>query len=145
MVEVEYQDVADRVAVLGPVQPVDGRRAGVRIRGRRAVEGGLQPRHEAGRGGRIRAWAARRGHLAGPELLEHLLEDGGVFGDACRVQALERQTCGEGSVVVACEAVAADRGLEKLRPFRGAWALGSGGRDGQEAHQRRQPCSDAGG
>ena len=145
VVEVEPQDVADRVAVLGAVQPVDGRRPGVRIRCGYAVERTLEPRHEAGRAGGVRARATRGRHLARPKLLENLLEDGGLLADVCRVQALERQARGEGPVVVARKAVAADGGIEQLRPFRCGRALGSGGGDGQQAYQRRQPCGDAGG
>ena len=114
MVEIEPQEIADGVAVLGPVQAVDGRRPGVGTVGGRAVEGGFQPGNQIGGGGLVRAGSAGRWHLAGPELLEHPLEHRRVLRDARRIDVLQRDARRQRAVVVAGEAMAADGGLKEI-------------------------------
>ena len=96
------------------VEAMDGGRPRVGSRGRRAVERRFQPPHQIRHDGGVRPRAARRRHLAGPQLLVDLLQDGCVLGDARRAHGLERQARGPRPVVVASETVAAYGGSQQL-------------------------------
>ena len=114
VVEVEPQEIAHRVAVLGPVQPVDGRRAGVGPLGRGAVQPGLEPRHELGPVAGVRGGPAGRRHLPRPELVQDLLEDRGLLPHRRVGHAGQGQAGGAGPVVVAGETVAVDGGSQEV-------------------------------
>ena len=122
-VDLQIEQVADRVGVLQPVEAMDGRPAGIRPLGRGAVEGGLQPRREraVGLGGGPRA--ARRRHGLRPQLAEDLLPDLRVRADALRVDAVEGQVARPQTPVVARDAVA----VQHRPPSRGL--LVPGGRE----------------
>ena len=91
-VDLETQQVLDRVGVLGPVEPLEGPPPRVRVAGRDAVHGRLQlPRHrgdDLGLGPRH----PRRRHQAGAELADHLLDRGAPLRGLRDVESLEDKT-----------------------------------------------------
>ena len=105
-VDVEGQDVADGVGVLGPVQPLHGRPSRIGSGFGRAVEGGLQIRGEGGVGRGVGARPRSRRHGRGAQFPQHLLPDRGVVADVRRVDGVEGEAGGEGAGVVAGDAVA---------------------------------------
>ena len=108
-VQIQGQQIANRVAVLGPVQAVDGARsARIGVRGGRAVDVRFEPARHGVVGRKVRTRASRRRHRAGPQLRDHPLPDVGVAArirsvDSGRVQA---QPAGPEPAVVAGDAVA---------------------------------------
>ena len=151
-VDVHREEVADGVAVLGPVQAVQRGTAGIGVREGGAVEFGLEPRHHLAVGGPIGPGASRRGHRAGPQLVDHGLPDLGVIAGARHVEDVEGQSRRQGALVVAREAVALEdgsgcgsvRGLARdggLRPGglprrRAEWRRNSG----QGERHRQEPA-----
>ena len=128
--DVEVQQVADRVAVLGAVQAVERlRAAGVRVRRGGGVELALEPaRERQARLGR-RARLADGRHHAGAQLADDLFPLGRVRRDLGERQRLQAQVGRALDVVVAARAIAADGGLVLARS--------SSSRDGS------QPASSA--
>ena len=137
VVEVEPQEVADGVAVLGPVQPVDGRRPGIGALRRRPVELGLEPRHELGPGTGVRGQPSGRGHLPRAKLVQDLLEDRRLLSHRRVAHVHQGQAGRPRPVVVAREAVAVDGGLQEVagRRQRGPTGLNLR-RGGHEPRQR---------
>ena len=91
-VEIDRQQVAHRVAVLGAVQTVEGGGTpGVAGGGPRAVELALEPVEEAVEGGRRGPGPPGRGHDAAPQLADDLLPLGGVAADVVEVEGVEGQ------------------------------------------------------
>ena len=89
----ESEQVADGVAILGAVQAMKGCRAPrVRSRGRRRVEPALEPRAKAGERRLIRARPAGWRHQYGTELSDHRLPVGGVGGQGLEVQRVQGQS-----------------------------------------------------
>ena len=123
-VEIEGEEVANGVAVLGAVQPVDGAGpAGVGVRRRRAVDVGLEPGRHRVVGRAVGTRPARRRHRAGAQLRDHPLPDPGVAARIAGVDGgrLEAEPPGQQPVVVAGDAVAVEdraRGLRR-RLLRG--------------------------
>ena len=111
----QAQQIADRVGVLQPVEPVDGRSPGVGAIRRGPVEPRLQPRREPVVRLLGRPRAARRRHRARPQFLEDLLPDLGRVSDARHVHAVEREVAGPRPLVVAADAVAVEHGAVRLR------------------------------
>ena len=144
VVEVEPQEVADGVAVLGPVQPVDGRRAGVGALGRRPVEPGLEPRHELLPFAGVRGGPPGRRHLPREKLVQDLLEDRRLLPRRRVAHAGQGQAGGPRPVVVAREAVTVDGGLQEVA---GRWrgssaALGCRRAGGEPRGRGRTPERD---
>ena len=131
-VDLEGQQVADGVDVLGPVQPLQRGPARIGCGLGRAVEGRLEIRDERGVALGVGARPRRRRHRAGPELPQHLLPDRGVVPDVRGVDVLEREAGGQGAGVVAGDAVAVQHGA-------GGGCLGrhAGRRRGRHAGRRR--------
>ena len=123
-VDVEGQEVADGVAVLGAIQaPERLRPPRVRRCVGAGVERGLDVREQPLVGGRLGPRRPRRGHGPGPELADYPLPHLGVAGHVVEGRRLERQSALQRPVVVAAEAVAVDERL--LRAAR-LGAHGSG-------------------
>ena len=121
-VDVEGEQVADGVGVLGAVQTVDG---GAPARVRVGRRGGVDRRLEAGDDPLVlflaRTRPARRGHRAGAELPDHPLPQvhlAGVLADPVEVDALQGDARGQGAVVVAAHAVAREEGAVVRRGLR---------------------------
>ena len=111
-VDLQVQQVADRVPVLGRVQaPQRVGAAGIGTGRGGPVELGLQERGQAGVGLAVGARAACRRHHSRPQLAHHLLPDLGVVADARHVDRVEGQPRGAQVVVVAGDAVAVEQGL----------------------------------
>ncbi len=86
--DVQCQEIADRIAVFGTVQPMDRGTAGIGMSRRGVIEGVFEPRGE-GRGARgVRARPPRRRHLATADFVEHSFEDGGVLAHVGEVHLL---------------------------------------------------------
>ena len=136
-VEIEGEEIANRVAVLGAVQPVDGARpAGVGIRRRRAVDVGLEPGRHRIVGRDIGPRPARRRHRPGPQLRDHPLPHVGVAARVGSVDGgrVEAEPAGQQPVVVAGDAVAVQH--RAGRP--GRRLLGRKRRRGREHRHRGQ-------
>ena len=107
-VQVEREQVANRVPILGPVQPVDGAGpARIRVRRRDPVDVPFEPVRHGVIGLKVRTRASRRRHRAGPQLGYHPLPDVGV---AARVRGVDRgrvqgEPAGPQPVVVTRDAV----------------------------------------
>ena len=93
-VDVERQQIANGVRVLGAVQAMQRRRAGIEAPRGRAIERGFERRRErlARRGRRLRRALGR--HHAGAQLAHDLLPDLGVAVDGVGIQRVERQAAG---------------------------------------------------
>ncbi len=117
-VDVEREQIADRVLVLGAVQPSQGRRP-PRMRPRRRRS--IQRRHECGNGGLIlrlaRPWPADGRHLPRGELAYHLFPDHRVGVDRVGADRVERQAASFGVAVVA-------RGAMLLDELPNGWSRG---------------------
>ena len=132
-VDLQRQQVADRVLILGPVQPPEGLgAAGIGMGPRRLVERGLEIGQEAPAGRGIGTRTRTRGHRARAQLPDDLLPDLRVRGDVSNVHAFQRQPARLEAVAVAGDAVpgedgplgggrldAGGRGRNRLR-FRGS-------------------------
>ena len=108
-VEIERKQVAYRVAILGPVQPVD--RAGaarIRAGGRGAVDRGLQVAGHASVGRLVRPGSAAGRHRPGAQLVDDPLPDFRVSDRRRRIDGIERQAPGLQPRVVAGHAVAVE-------------------------------------
>ena len=88
-VDIDREQIPDRVAVFRAGQPPDGRPAGVRLRRGRAVECRFEvPRHGVEVRLRRSRHACRR-HGAAPQLPHDLLPCFGCVGDARKIQRLD--------------------------------------------------------
>ena len=88
-VDIERQQVAHRVGVLAPVQPVDGGAARIRVCRGGKVQGVLERGGDGVVGGRVGPPPAGRRHRAGPQLAHHLFPGVGVVAHACGVQRVQ--------------------------------------------------------
>ena len=134
-VDVEPQQIADGVAILGAVHAVQQRTSGVGIGGGRAVQRGLQPGGEAFVGRVVGPRPAGWRHRAAAELPDDLLPDLDRVARLGQVDRLEHQPRGLQPRVVAGGAVALQH------PRIVGVTLGSrlpGGGRGQQ-HRARQP------
>ena len=109
-VDVERQQVADGVLVLGAVQPAEGvGPAGIGVRRGGAVERGLERRDDGLVRRLVRPRLADGRHLPRAQLPDDLLPGDGVRGDVARHDRLERQVGFLRPVVVAVQAVLLDQ------------------------------------
>ncbi len=74
MVQVEIENIADRVAILGAIQTVDGRRPGIGMRQGVAIELGFKPRGQRRVSGGVGPGHTGGRHLARAQLVQDLLE-----------------------------------------------------------------------
>ena len=136
-IDIEREQIADRVLVLGAIQTVEGfGAAGIRTRRRCSIDLGGEPRHHGVRGRPIGSGASCRRHRAGPEPGDDLFPHFGVRPRAVDVGGIEQQPCGANPVVVTGGAV----GIEKLtRPERSGSAGLLRGRGRGETRARPPP------
>ena len=114
-VDVQREQIANRVGVLSAIQPMNDRGAGGTAGGA-AVERRLQLLDEGPVGRFIRPAGAERRHHAGPQLANDLLPYFGVRDDIGRVERVERQPRRPQPLIVAADAIAVedlahDRGI----------------------------------
>ena len=114
-VDLERQQIAHGVAVLGAVQAVDRRLAGLGRRQRALVQPPLEVGDEAVVRLGIGARPAQRRHLPAAQLAGDLLEELRVSRHVIEVDALERQAGLAARGVVALEAVGTDDALVTRR------------------------------
>ena len=112
-IDVERQQIADRLRILGPIQPLE------RPSSRRYRLGLVHLRFERlgerGQHGRIGAAAPGRRHLPGPELANHLLGGVAIGGGVVNGVTLEREVAGLGAVAVTSHAGAGNYVLRRCR------------------------------
>ena len=140
-VDLEVQQVPDRVDVLQPVQPPRGDPPRVRVGRRGVVERRFERAGEGVEGPRVGPRPPFRRHLPAAQLADHLLQGRGVAGDVAHVEAVEQQPGGPQPFVVAGHAVAVEqRAGRRLRRLGDGPAAGGGGRrgNGQDAERRGQ-------
>ena len=112
-VDVERQEIADRVVILGSGEPPDRRRpARIRAGGGRSIERGLQVADHGVVGRIVRAFLADGRHLAGPQLANHLLPDVRMADHVAGSNHIERETAFLVVLVVTRQAVFVDEGEE---------------------------------
>ena len=115
-VDLEAEDVADGVGVLGAVETVDGRTAGIGVLQARAVELGLEPFDElVGRGGGGTR-PARGRHGIRAQAANHVLPGARVRLHLRDVQRVEGESRGQRAPVVAGHAVAVEQGSRLRGP-----------------------------
>ena len=114
-IDVERQQIADCVLILGAVEAVQRLRAPrVGLRRRHAIDLRLQPGSEPVADGRVRARSSGGRHGAGPELPDHLLPDVGPGRHVGKIGGPERnrdRTAGGEPLVVARDAVPLEQRL----------------------------------
>ena len=108
-VNLQRQQIADRVGVFGAVEAMEGRPAGVGLGGGRAVQLRFQVRRQ-----RIIPRAIGPGHPdgrhgAGPKLADHFFPDGGARRNIFHIQLVEHQVGRLESFVMAGDAVAGQK------------------------------------
>ena len=137
-VDVEGQQVADGVLVLGPIEPVE-RFGTTRIgtRRRHGVDLGLQEGGEGVAGADLRPRASDGRHRAGPQLADHLLPDVGVARHVAQIGRPQRdgdRSAGGQPLVVAGDAIAVEQRLvrDDRRGLRGGFLPRAGRRRGGE-------------
>jgi hypothetical protein len=109
-IDLQPQQIADRVDVLGAIQPMHGNAAGIRTQGGGAIQRRLDERRQR----RIRRFVGTRrrgrGHLVGAKLVRHLFPYLGPIGRSLDVERVQRQAAGLQSFVMAGDAVFAESG-----------------------------------
>ena len=123
-VHLEIEQIADRVRVLGAIQPIERRAAGIRLRGRRTIQRGRQRRDERGARLRIRMRHAGRRHHPGSHLSDDLFPDLRVSWNVGGVEVGQYQPAGLGAFVVAGGAVLLDDRADDSRRLCGGHRAG---------------------
>ena len=123
-VDLQVEQVADRVGVLRAVQSMDGvAPARIRIASRRRVDPAREPRRKGLVGRFVGARPRGRRHGPGPEFPDDLLPGFrlvGIVAGAGQVELLQREAGRERPVVVAADAVT----VQQLAVFRRPGAVG---------------------
>ena len=107
-VDVEREQIANGIGVLGAIQPVHERPTGIRSCPRRCIERRDQRRQQLVALGDVRPWHSRRRHHAGADFADYLFPDVRMRGDVGKLRAIERQPAGFQLVVVTGDAVGGD-------------------------------------
>ena len=138
-VDLQREQIADRVGVLGAVEAVDRLGARVRIRPRGRVDLVFHPVDEPDVGRVVGPRAPRGRHLAGAELADDLLPGLRPRADVHQVERFQGQSRRPQPVAVAGGAVAVQEGPELGRRARpgGARSGGLGGLSRGARHARR--------
>ena len=98
--DLEVEQIANRVRVFGAIEPADQRPARIRVARRGAIELGLEPRGKRVVGGLVRPRRARRRHRARAELADDALPHIAVVGDTGEIHPVQRQVGGFRALVV---------------------------------------------
>ena len=141
-VEVEREQVANRVAIFGAIEAMDrGDPAGIRSGRPGPIDVVLQRGRHRVIGGGIGTRPSGRRHRTGSKLRDHFFPDLRIRAGPCHVQVVERKSGGTESLVVAADAVGVE---DRLRGGRGSGAgrrrrlrLSGRGRDAGERHGDR--------
>ena len=139
-VDLEAEQIANRVSVLAAIQSMHGNAARMRLRRGGRVELALERRGDGAIGVGARARPARRRHLARAQFGDDLLPLLRVVGDAGRIEAVELQAGGFQPTVVAGDTVfienvaRGNRGRARLHRVRTGEA-----RAQQRHHCRQRP------
>ena len=105
-IELEREQVANRVVVFRAIETVDGARlAWIRIGRPRAIDFHLHPARHGVIGGHIGPRPPGRRHRAGPKLRDHALPGVGVAGRVADIQTVEGKPAGTKFLVMARDAV----------------------------------------
>ena len=104
-VDVEREQVADGVGVLGPVQAVERRPAWVGFRESRAIDRGFEKRDEGLDAGLVRTRRAERRHHAAAQLSDDFLPGLGPSRDAVEIHLVEHQASRLDPLVVTRDAI----------------------------------------
>jgi hypothetical protein len=134
-VDLEVEQLMNRVGVLGPVEPLERAAAGVRLGHRGDIDRRFERGDERRMRRRVRARGTGRRHHAGLQLEDHLFGDGGVVGGLGNVKRLEREAAHLrlALFVVAGDAVALDDRVVVL----GGHGAGNFGGDGNLSRRSR--------
>ena len=125
-VDVQRQQIADRVGVFGAIQPVQRRAPGIHVAGRRAVERRLQPGRQPLQRVLIGTRHARRRHGPAMNFADHFFPHLGALANAVQAHFVEREICDFERLVVAHHAILIEQlALRDVRRNR----LGSGRRN----------------
>ena len=109
-IDVQAQQIPDRVAILDPVEAVEDLGATrVRMLCRGAIELRFKPRAKSLIGDRIRSRPTQGRHQPGAELAHHLFPRLRMVGHARQVKAVKRQVASPGPLVVTAAAVGRDK------------------------------------
>ena len=114
-VDLQVQQVAHRVGVLQPVEPMNRRAPRVGMVGRPPVERPLEPGAERVVDGRLGPRAPGRRHRPRVQLLKDLLPQLGVRAHLIEIGGVEGEVPGQGPPVVAGDAVAVEDGPVRRR------------------------------
>ena len=147
-VDVESQQIPDRVRVLGPVEPVQHGPSGIRMRVRGGIELFLEPVDGVVIRRAIGTTGAERWHRAHSQLPHDFLPRFSVVGYVRQVEALDRQPARPEALTVTGNAVVAQRrfrarrrrGRGGARPDRGD----QDARNGQGGNTRADAAHAAG-
>src|SRR5262249_56721496 len=133
-VDVEIEEIANDVGVLGPVQTMEDNRAWIDARRRLAIELGFEKVAQRLVVGERRTADIRRRHHARAELAHDPFPD--VWMIACRreIEMFERKVRGLQPVVMAGDAVLVERRAVLLDGRLGAW-------DGNKNKRRRETAN----
>ncbi len=124
-IQLQSQQIANRVAVLGAAQAVDGHPAWIGSSRGGRVQRVLEECRGGGQRGRGGTRRAGRRHLAGAQLAHHFLPRLGVRGHVAQVEALDREARGLQSLAVTRDAVAVEDRSRRGWIAHGGRALGS--------------------
>src|SRR5262245_1257305 len=117
-VDLEPEQIADRVAVLHPVEAMQRRAAGIRVLGGRAIEVGLERRRHAVSGDLVGTRTSDRRHRARPHLADDFLQHLGVLAGLRQIDLVERETGGLEARVMTGDAVLVEHGSRRRRRLR---------------------------
>ena len=143
-IEVELEQIADGVAVLGPVQAMEGLGSpGIRMSRGGAIQLRFNRGDEAFHRRRVRSRRPERRHRPGPKLAHRFFQHLAMFARRREVHALQREPAGLHPIVVTGDAVAvehrAGRGIGGRR--RRAALHGAEDRRGGRAHGAHRPAA----
>ena len=123
-IDVERQQIANGVGVLGAIEAMGQRAARVRIRARRVIERRLERRDQRPTRGLVGPGQTSGGHHARPHFSNHVLPDIGVRRHVGQVRHIEREAARSQALVMAGDAVLVDRGACVVARRRGLGGTG---------------------
>ena len=123
MFDVEREQIADGVLILGTIQAMEALGApGIGVRGGGAIELAFEPADERIVGGFVGTRPPRRRHDAGAQLANDFLPHRRVRADLREIERVERQTASLQAIVVAADAVPLENACCESAPATGVAA-----------------------
>jgi len=104
-IDVEAEQIADRIRIFDTVQPMDQRPTRIGLGDCGAIELGFQPRFETAHGRLVGPRRARRRHGAGAKLPNDFFPNSRARADTVHIQRVEREPSGFQSLVMASNTV----------------------------------------